>query len=311
MSVFEDLPGSIARRVRNMYPRPAWADDLARQLDEAKILSARVLVNQQRSLGKLQSFAEVEFKVFSQFGDDGIIQYLVSHLNISTKTFVEFGVESYHEANTRLLLLKDNWRGMIIDGSEEYMNAVKQEDIHWRHDLTPVAAFITRDNINDLITKAGFAGELGILSVDIDGNDYWVWERLTCVNPQLVIAEYNSVFGADRALSVPYDAAFQRTVAHSSNLYWGCSLAALCHLANQKGYEFVGCNSNGNNAYFVRKDKMADLKPLTPQQGFIESKFRESRDADGQLTFISGSERAEVIRHLPLTDVKTGQRTTL
>ena len=125
-------------------------------------------------------------KVFSQFGDDGIIQYLIQHLQVQPQSFVEFGVENYSEANTRFLLLNDNWRGLVLDGSEDSLEALRSEDIYWRHDLTAVAAFIDRDNINGLLARNGFSGRLGLLSIDIDGNDYWVWERIDCVTPSLV-----------------------------------------------------------------------------------------------------------------------------
>jgi hypothetical protein len=169
-----------------------------------------------------------------------------------------------------------------------------------------VAAFITRENINQLITENGFAGDLGLLSVDIDGNDYWVWERLDCVSPVIVVAEYNAVFGAERAISVPYDPRFVRTAAHYSNLYWGCSLGALAHLASKKGYALIGCNSNGNNAYFVQTSRMKGLKELSVQEAFVRSKFREARDQGGHLTFVSGAHRSQVIQGLPLVDVTTG-----
>jgi hypothetical protein len=115
------------------------------------------------------------------------------------------------------------------------------------------------------------------------------------------------VFGPRRAVSIPYNPDFYRTAAHPSNLYWGCSLAALCHLAEKKGYAHVGCNSNGNNAYFVRRDRLADLSPLTPEQGYVESLFRESRDAQGRLTYLSGSARRAAIAEMPLVDVVSGE----
>jgi hypothetical protein len=306
MRIRDLLPGRIAApRARQRYS--AALREVARHAIDAKLLAAKTAIHQVRSLGRLDRLADAEFRVFSQFGDDGIIQYLIHYLDVAPTSFVEFGVESYIEANTRFLLINDNWRGMIMDASADYMSAVQCEDLYWRQDLTAVSAFIDRDNINALLSEHGFAGELGILSIDIDGNDYWVWDRLTCARPVIVIGEYNSVFGPCAPVSIPYEPAFYRTRAHHSNLYWGCSLAALCHLAGKKGYEFVGSNSAGNNAYFIRRDAIRDLRPLSPAEGYVESRFRESRDAEGRLTFITGPHRRGAIADMPLVDVTTGQ----
>jgi hypothetical protein len=277
---------------------------LVRQSEANAQMLGKLLAYQVKALGPRRPLRDAEFKVTSQWGDDGIIQYLTAHVPIESDTFVEFGVENYTEANTRFLLVNDNWRGLVIDGSAEYMSALRTTEIHWRHDLTAIDAFITRDNINELIGGAGFRGPLGILSVDIDGNDYWVWEAIDVVDPAIVIVEYNSVFGAQRAVTVPYAADFRRGQAHSSNLYWGVSVRALCLLAARKGYVFVGCNSNGNNAYFVKRSLAANIREVTPQEGYVVSRFRESRDPEGRLTYKRGEERLAAIADMQVMDVE-------
>jgi hypothetical protein len=280
---------------------------LQQQVEVGNMLTGKLLADRVRNLGPGRRLREAEFKVFSQWGDDGIIQYLIEQVGVTNQTFVEFGVQDYRESNTRFLLMNDNWRGMVIDGDPDFMALVKSEDLYWRHDLTAVAAFITKENINDLIRTAGFAGPLGILSVDIDGNDYWVWEAIDVVDPEIVIVEYNSVFGPRRTVSVPYDPAFVRQKAHDSYLFWGCSLAALCLLAQRKGYAFVGCNSNGNNAYFVKASRAGNLLTFTPQDGYVESRFRESRDPQGRLTFVRGEARFALIADMQVVDVATSE----
>ena len=279
---------------------------LARQAEIGNLLLGRSLSNQIRALGPRRPLREVEFRVCSQWGDDGIIQYLLSQVAVPSDTFVEFGVEDYSEANTRFLLLNDNWRGLILDGSAESMSGVRASELYWRHELVVVDAFITRENINQLIGSAGFRGPIGILSIDIDGNDYWVWEALDVVDAAIVIVEYNSVFGSQRAVTVPYDPAFRRAAAHPSHLFWGASVRALCLLAERKGYAFVGCNTNGNNAYFVKRALAGNLAPLTAEEGYVRSRFRESRDADGQLTFATGEARRALIADCMVHDVETG-----
>src|SRR5687767_13968595 len=163
------------------------------------------LNNQKASINDL---SEVEFQVFSQWGDDGIIQYLVNKISIPHKTFIEFGVENYTESNTRFLILNNNWTGYVLDGSLENVDYIKNDGISWACELHATCAFITKDNINELIAKVNFEKEVGILSVDIDGNDYWVWQAINTIQPVIVISEFNSLFGNNTNWTVPYDPAF-------------------------------------------------------------------------------------------------------
>ncbi len=260
---------------------------------------------------EIEDLSETEFRVFSQWGEDGIIEWLLQHVATPNNRFIEFGVENFGEANCRFLLQHRNWRGLVLDGSEEHMASLRKEQLFWRHDLATRTAFITRENIDDLITAEGFAGPLGILSIDLDGNDYWVWEAIDCVQPAIVICEYNPIMGDMLPISIPYDPAFQRFDVHCSGLYFGCSIAALRHLAERKGYTFVGTNSNGINAFFVQ-NKFADavLGRIRHVKAF-PSRHRDSRDRDGQLTFVRGRDRFRLIEEFPVVDVRTGDRVFL
>jgi hypothetical protein len=283
------------------------------RIEDLLILQGRALALQNAERAPLRELQDAEFKVFSQFGEDGILQYLVRETGISRAetSFVEFGVQNYSESNTRFLLMNDHWRGLIIDGSRQYMDFVRGQDLYWRHDITAVDAWIDRDNIDALIGDAGFRGDIGLLSVDIDGNDYWVWERITVVRPVIVVVEWNSVFGPRHAISVPYDPAFQREKAHYSNLFWGASIAAFAHLADSKGYALLGSNTVGNNLFFVRKDRLGRLQPRTPAQAYVESRFRDSRDPAGKLNFLGGTRRRDEILDVPVIEVLSGTATTL
>ncbi|MCC7466168.1 MAG: hypothetical protein IT261_07870 [Saprospiraceae bacterium] len=279
---------------------------LSRELEESKMLTARLLAqeHQKNAAEILKDLKKAEFRVFSQWNDDGIIQFLVQYLDIKLHTFVEFGVEDYKEANTRYLLQNNNWTGLVLDGSAKNVQKIREDRIYWQHELTAREAFVTAENINELLSASGMTGEIGLLHIDIDGNDYWVWKAIQVADPVLVIMEYNSVFGPENAWTVPYDPSFYRTDYHHSNLCYGASLTALCDLANEKGYAFVGSNSHGNNAYFVRKDKLRDLRVLQPSEGFVVSKFREGRDRAGKLTYWSGEERLEAIRGCRVWDTR-------
>lgn len=289
-------------------------DNFSRSLNALKenngvqsFLQAAILsrLNQANTENILKDIKLAEFKVFSQWKDDGIIQFLVDYLDIDSKTFVEFGVETYIEANTRFLLMNNNWAGLIMDGTESNIESAKEHEIYWKYNLTAITAFITKENINDLIKQNGFEGDLGLLHIDIDGNEYWVWDAITVVSPVIVIVEYNSVFGADKSWTIPYKANFYRGDAHYSGLYFGVSVLSLCDLAEKKGYTFIGCNSNGNNAYFVRNDKIKGLQPVNAAEGYVLSQFREGRDKQGNLTYINGSDRLKEIKGLEVFNTRT------
>jgi hypothetical protein len=297
------------RRIIGTEHVPSVADlnDLTSAINKGNLLTAKQLIWDIPARGILPRLQDAEFQVFSQFGDDGIIQYLLHHLRIEPDKFIEFGVEDYTESNTRFLLVNNNWRGLVIDGSGENIEYIKSDEISWRHDLTAVHSFITTDNINQIFREHGFTGDIGILSIDIDGNDWHVWKAIDNVNPVLVIAEYQNVFGPEHAITAPYDPAFVRSEKHYSNLYYGASLKALTLLANEKGYELIGSNSAGQNAYFVRKDRIGPFHPLTPEEAYVEGRFRESRDEFGNLTYLTGDARWKEIEDMPVLEIESGQ----
>lgn len=301
----------IKRRIKNLFDNQMLAlistnVEIKRLTSESSIQNGRIWSSLLKDK-RIKSIQDAEFKVFSQWGDDGIIQYLINYLEIENKIFVEFGVEDYLESNTRFLLINDNWSGLVIDGSEMNVAKIKKDEIYWKHDLIAKSAFITKDNINQLIEEEGVSGEIGLLHIDIDGNDYWIWKALTIVKPIIMIVEYNSVFGCERAITIPYEKDFNRTKAHYSNLYAGASLLALCDLAEERGYKFIGSNSAGNNAYFVKEEALKDLKTLNAAKGYVESKFRESRDEAGNLTFLRSSGRLKEIKGMNVHNTRSNK----
>lgn len=230
---------------------------------------------------------------------------MLRNIKINQKVFVEFGVQDYTESNTKFLLMNSNWSGLVMDGSPEYISQIKKDPIYWQYNLKAVQAFIDKNNINQLLTENGVSGEIGLLSIDIDGNDYWVWEAIDVVNPAIVVIEYNARFGKDKSITIPYDSHFERSKAHYSNIYFGASLKALYLLAQRKGYTLVGCNTAGNNAFFVRHDlKSPEIKGLSVEEGYVDCKFRESRDSEGKLTYLSREEEEKILASLPFENIK-------
>ena len=296
----------IVNRLRRMSSTMSRLARIDRQLDQIAINQGCLLAEVNRNK-RSPRLADHEFKVFSQWGEDGIIQFLVSSLAIANRTFIEFGVEDFSEANCRFLMMKDRWSGFVIDGSADNIKRLRSSHDYWRHSLQSLAAFVTRESIADQLEQSGFAKDVGILSVDIDGVDYHVLVALSAWRASIVIVEYNAVFGRRRAVSVPYDPGFFRTSKHHSNLYYGASLPAFDALLRGRGYALVGVNTAGSNAFFVRNDLLNDIvTEVSVAECFRDSDFREGRDGTGELTFASGGARRLAIAELPLVDVVTG-----
>jgi hypothetical protein len=290
------------------------APQLRRLENDLDAIRAQVGGIEARTVSQLapDRIRDSEFKVFSQFGEDGIIQFLVSRVPIERDVFVEFGVEDYRESNTRFLLVHDNWRGLIMDAGSSHQEFLASSGLLWRHHVDAVSAFIDRENINDLIVGAGIEGDIGLLSIDIDGNDYWVLDAIEAVSPRIVVIEYNSHFGREAAVTIPYDRGFVRSEAHWSNLYWGASLAAMRDLADRKGYGLVGGNQAGNNAFFVRRDVIGDLREVDVSDAYAPSRFRESLSRDGTLSYVSDyADRLALIADLSVYDVEEKRTLTI
>lgn len=222
---------------------------------DSLLLQGRQASWQVRAKKNISSLADVEFRVFSQWGEDGIIDWIIERANLPhyLQTFIEFGVESYDESNTRFLLENRLWKGFVIDADPELHKNLSRNSHYWRYNLKDKSAFINCENINDLIVGAGFSGNIGLLSIDIDGNDYWVWDAISVVNPVICVCEYNSHFGNLHSVSIPYDPEFVWGKKHKL-LYYGASIQALSSLARRKGYKFLGTTTAGNNAFFIRED---------------------------------------------------------
>ncbi|MBF02749.1 MAG: hypothetical protein CMP76_05585 [Flavobacterium sp.] len=295
----------MIEKIKFLYKKvyQKWNYDVHKSL----LINGKILATLNNQKQDIASLDEVEFQVFSQRGEDGIIQYIINKIEIPNPVFIEFGVETYVESNTRFLLMNNNWSGLVIDGSKKNINFIKNDFIYWKYNVTAVESFITKDNINSLISNYTKIEDIGLLSVDIDGNDYWVWQAIDTIKPRIVICEYNSAFGANKKVTVPYKENFVRNKEHFSELYFGASLAAFCDLADQKGYDFIGTSSAGVNAYFVRKELSSPFAKLKEAAGFNESDNRDSKDIKGNLTFLRHHERLEIIKNKFVFDLEANK----
>jgi hypothetical protein len=199
------------------------------------------------------------FRGLSEHEEDGITVALFHRVGAATHRFIEIGA-GVNGGNCGFLAKELGWTGLMVDIDPGRVARLQRR---FAPAVAVAEARVTRENVNELITSHGLAGDIDLLSIDIDGIDYWVWEQLTACRARVVIVEYNPFLGADRAVTVPYDPAFNR---HRFDVprfaYYGASLPALVKLGARKGYRLVLVEPRGVNAFFVREDIAADVPPL-------------------------------------------------
>ena len=291
----------ILKKYLSFLVRRIFDEEIQKEL----ILKAKVLSLKNKNLKKIKDLSVVEFQVYSQWGEDGIIDWLISKFPQIPKNFLEIGTQDYKESNTRFLLINRNWDGFLIEGDKGDVQKIKSQRIYWKHNLKIRNKFITKDNINDVVRKFNVPKKLGLLSLDIDGVDYWVLKELSTLNPSIVICEYNSLFGEKKSITVPYKENFIRSKEHYSNLYYGASIQAFIDIMKTKDYFLIGTNTAGNNAFFVRKDLWKVLNKMILNKKIFMSKFRESRDQKGKLSFLDKKESLNLIRNKHVIDLKS------
>jgi hypothetical protein len=191
--------------------------------------------------GPIRNLNHYECKIYSQNGEDGILQAIFRKIGVTNKYAVEFGVEDGSECNTRYLIEKKGWTGLRMDGRDNNGTSIQRE-------------FITAENINDLFKKYQVPRSFDLLCIDIDGNDYWVWKAIDpAYSPRVVVMEYNGKIRPPESKTIPYDPAFH----WDGSDYYGASLGALCKLAREKGYTLIGCDREGVNAFFLKDAEIA------------------------------------------------------
>jgi hypothetical protein len=211
-------------------------------------------------------------KIYSQSDEDGIIREIFNRIGTTNKTFVEFGIGNGLENNT-LALLFEGWQGLWIDASSKSVNKIRENFniIIEKEYLKIIQSFITKENINDLISDNIKSEEIDLLSVDIDGNDYHIIDAITCVSPRVIVVEYNAKFTPP----VLYCMDYNPTHRWEKDDCFGASLKFFEVNLEKKGYYLVGCNLSGANAFFVRKDLVNDhfLAPFTAENHYEPARY--------------------------------------
>ncbi|RKX44843.1 MAG: hypothetical protein DRP64_05730 [Verrucomicrobia bacterium] len=219
-------------------------------------------------------------KMFSQSDEDGIIIEIFRRIGTTNKTFVEFGCGDGIENNSYALLFQD-WNGLWIDGSPKNIGKIRKglPKTIASGQIKVVESFITKDNINELISAHITDKEIDLLSVDIDGNDYFVWDAITCVSPRVLIMEYNAKF----APPVRYCMEYNPRHMWDYTDHGGVSLKFIEEKAADKGYSLVGCNLCGVNAFFVRNDLLDDKfePPFTAEKHYEPARHHFAKIKSG------------------------------
>ena len=278
------------------------------EMDKKILLEAKRISLLNKKNKKIKDLSDIEFKVYSQWGEDGIVDWLVDKLPQIPKKFLEIGTQDYRESNTRFLLINRNWDGFLIEADKEAIKNIKSQRVYWRYNLTAINEFITKDNINKIIKKNNIPKKLGLLSLDIDGNDYWILKKLSSLDPSIIICEYNSIFGINKSITVPYKKNFIRSKEHYSNLYYGASIQAFINVMKIKNYHLLGTNSAGNNAFFIKRNLWRKASMLITEKKIFESKFRESRNINGNLTFLDKKKSLKLIKNKLMIDLKNNKK---
>ncbi|MAE93892.1 MAG: hypothetical protein CL910_04465 [Deltaproteobacteria bacterium] len=210
-----------------------------------------------------------ERQVYSQFGEDGVLEHIFECIGTTNRRFVEFGAkDGVSLSNTANLRLHHGWTGLLMDAAAS------------RSDELVSHAFIDAENVNALFAKHGVPERFDLLSIDIDGNDYWVWKAIDLFTPRVVVIEYNIFFQLDDCRTMPYDA---QHVWQEGSCYHGASLAALRKLGHEKGYALVHTDAWAPNAFFVLRSELpADWQDRPTEELTDWGRFHEPPGTEGR-----------------------------
>ena len=291
----------LKRILRKGVSKLVGVEDLPRLLEELKQLSqsfdptnARLLFNEIASTNQgvqqllhhtyhqlhsqqnlLKHLGSAGFRCFSQSDEDGLLLYIFSLVGTTNKRVVEICAGDGIECNASNLIINHGWSGLLFDGNEQNITSgnrfyARCRDTYSRPP-TFVHAWITAENVNSLVAEHQFDGEIDLLSLDVDGMDYWIWKALTCIRPRVVVLEFTAVWGPYKAVTLPYNPNFRINWDRQPWCH-GASLPAFVKLGRERGYRLIGTNRFGFNAIFLRDDVGGSQIPeVTPADCFQQT----------------------------------------
>lgn len=255
----------------------------------------------------ITKLSDLDYKIFSQNGEDGILDYLLYQLKIEKPKFIEIGVGDYTESNTRFIFDRCSPKGTIVDCLEGLEEKVKKKINLWKGDLKIVNTFVNSQNIIEIMRNTNCLNNLDIFSLDIDGIDYWILKELPKNFSKIVVVEFNPIFGKNLEVSVPNLNNFERKKYHYSHLCFGMSLKAAIKIMNEKNFYFIGTNLLRNNAFFISKnyDKDEYFRNLNINniENSTDANFTESRNIEGNLNYLNYEKRLNEILDCKVVDL--------
>jgi hypothetical protein len=197
--------------------------------------------------------SDTSYNIFTYHGEDGIIAYLLRNLEMGIKSFVDIGSGDCITGNCASLAVHYHWGGVFLDANQNQLSIGKR--FHYKNNkIKFVKSFVEPETINKLLSELCIEKEIGLLSIDIDGNDYWIWKAIEVIKPAIVVVEAKIEFGVMDVI-VPYRKMHGR---ESNRMYNGASVKAFEKLGKRKGYKLVGANKQGYNLFFVRADAVVN-----------------------------------------------------
>jgi len=231
----------------------------------------RIIVNQykdslERGITSYEKIGEAGFRCYSQFEEDGIILYVLSMIGMKTKRVVELSCGDGTECMSTNLILNHGYSGFLFEGNPKRASKALKFFAAQKDCIANIPiiqqTWVTRENINNLLLEIGAVGEVDLLSLDIDGNDYWIWEAITEISPRLCVFETHNLIPGDLSLSIPYEPNFNAWIKDGDEQYFrSASLLAMKKLSESKGYRMIGAHKHGFNVFFLRNDIAPEIFP--------------------------------------------------
>ena len=280
---------------------------LRKKIQEFKYFNGQSAIFASRANAKNFKFLwDSKVKVYSQFGEDGIIDYLSESLNLSKPRMLEIGAGDFNECNSRWLAEFRSSPIYAVDIKNDLVKSIQKSGLLWKTHLFSSNEWVTPENISEIVQNAiDVLGGVDIFSLDLDGNDYWILEAAEISMAKIVIVEYNPLFGPNHKVTVPREDTFDRSNKHHSWLYYGASLKAFIDLLEIRGFSFMGTNRVGNNAFFVQSNLSGrfSLLPRSDLSIFTDWPIRDSRSKSGQLNYLSENRRIVEMGEMPVLDL--------
>jgi hypothetical protein len=262
-----------------------------------KLIFTQYVIQKNNNIKIFDNISEAGFRCYSQFEEDGIILYLLSMIGIHNKTVVEICCGTGTECMATNLIINHGFKGYLFEGKQsnislaaDFFNSQK-DCLLIKPKLT--CAWITKDNINKLLIESGVTGEIDVLALDIDGNDYHIWDSISAINPRICIFETQNIIPFNLSLTMPYVENFFLKNTVPEKYFFSASLAAMNKLSNSKGYTLVGSHRHGFNVFYVRNDLLKDFLPKPNLQSIHDNEY----------TKYVQSERWPLVKNFPWMEV--------